>query len=199
MANGSGLTRVAGETVLAGANRAVDGRWEAAKRRASATPGHDTEARVKAVTDTFVRELGFLGGATGAAAAVPVTGTLAGLAASTAELGWFTVRLGDLILTIAAIHGHVFATVDERRSWVLSILAFGDGATTGFTRLGGDIGKLARAVLAKYGARRGAARLGRILPLGIGAVIGSVTNVVTVRTVARQADRFFRDLPPATT
>ena len=195
MAKDAGLAQAAGEVVLAGANRAVDGRWEAAKRRAATAPGAGVEARVKSVTDAFARELAVLGGATGAAATVPVTGTLAGLAASTAELGWFTVRLGDLILTIAALHGHTAASVEERRSWVLSILAFGDGAAQGFTRVGGDTGRLARALLAKYGARRGAARLGRILPLGVGAVIGSVSNLVTVRAVARQADRFFRELP----
>lgn len=38
--------------------------------------------------------------------------------------------------------------------------------------------------------------LGRALPFGIGAVIGGTTNYAFARTIARQADEFFRLLPP---
>ncbi|MCB9395092.1 MAG: hypothetical protein H6514_15660 [Acidimicrobiaceae bacterium] len=61
--------------------------------------------KVKALTDGFCRELATVGAATGAAAASPVVGTGATLLAATAELAWFTARSGDLILTMAALHG----------------------------------------------------------------------------------------------
>ena len=198
------------ESLLGGVDRAVELRWDDALRRAATVPGADVAARVKHVTDAFARELGLLGGATGAAAAVPGPGTVASLTASFAEVGWFTLRLADMILTIAALHGHDRAAVEERRAWVLSVLAFGDGAAKGFTDLAGSVGKsgpsaawrminnrLRRRVVSRLGTRFGATRAGRLLPLGIGAAVGGTANYVAVRAVARQADRFFRVLPAA--
>lgn len=203
----------AGETVLASVDTAVERRWDDAVRRAESTTAVGTAARVAEVTDSIARELAAIGAASGGVAAVPGVGTLASATAAASEFGWVTLRLADLILTIASIHGHEEADVEERRAWVLSILAFGDRATRGFTKVAGDVGQgvgakavaripvsklqlvnriLGRTVLTKYGSKRGAVALGRVLPFGIGAAVGGAANYATVHAIARQADRFFR-------
>lgn len=53
-----------------------------------------------------------------------------------------------------------------------------------------------RTIVTKYGTKRGAVALGRVLPFGIGAVIGGTANFAAARIIASQADRFFAHLPP---
>ncbi len=192
-------------------------RWDKARRAAEATTGTRDE-RVAQLKRAFSRELATVGAAAGAVAAVPIVGTTASLGTAAAELGWFTLRAGDLILAIAAVHGHTEATVEERRAWVLCILAFGDSAAATFTKLAGEVGKgigakataripkevlrrmnrsLGRTVITKYGTRRGALAIGRALPLGIGAAIGGTANYALVRVIGRQADSFFAHPPPS--
>lgn len=192
-------------------------RWEAAVRRAAAVRGEIRPEKVKAVTDAFAREVGAAGAAVGAVAAAPTIGTAATLCAATAELAWFTTRAGDLILTIAALHGRPAPTVDERRAWVLAVLIYGSAArdelsravseaSTGVTTAGADrripLGTLqmanrvmAKSLMRRYGTRRGIATAGRLVPLGIGAAIGASANYAAIRALARNADRFFATLP----
>ncbi len=156
--------------------------------------------------------------AAGATAAAPVVGTAAAIGTAAAELSWFTLRAGDFILAIAAVHGHTEPSIEERRAWVLSILAFGNSAAASLTKLAGEMGKglgakattripvevlrtmkrsLGRTVVTKYGTRRGAIAIGRALPLGIGAAVGGTANYALIRVIGRQADTFFAHLPPA--
>lgn len=191
-------------------------RWDAAVDRAGSLPGTIRPEKVHALTEQFARELGVAGAAAGAAAAAPAVGTMATIAATTAELAWFTGRAGDLILTMAALHGHPNPSVDERRAWVLAVLIYGGSARDGLARaineastgvtLAGDRRiplntlqtanrLMARRLLRRYGTRRGVAALGRLVPLGVGALIGGTTNYVAVRTLAKSADEFFTRLP----
>lgn len=191
-------------------------RWEAATKRAAELPGTIRPEKVQALSAVFARELGMAGAAAGAAAAAPTVGTMATLAATTAELAWFTGRAGDLVLTMAALHGHPNPTIDERRAWVLAVLIYGgsarDGlaraineASTGVTLAGEHRIPLAtlqtanrlmgRRLLRRYGTRRGVAALGRLVPLGVGAIIGGTTNFMAVRSLVRSADEFFTRLP----
>lgn len=205
-----------GEIVLAGVDRVVTNRWEQALRAADATTG-TRDQRVAQLKRNFARELGTVGAAAGAAAAVPMVGTAAAFATAATELSWFTLRSADLILAIAAVHGHTESSVEERRAWVLVILASGNSAATTFNKLAGEAGKglgmrvtnqvpaavlkkmnraLGRTVITKYGRHRGAIAIGRVLPLGIGAVIGGTGNYTLARAIAKQADSFFSQLPP---
>lgn len=207
----------AGALVLAGVDRAVTSRWERAVQVAAATSG-TREERVAQVKRTFAREMGVVGAAAGAAAAAPGVGTIAAFGTASVELGVFTTRAADLILTVAAIHGHTEAGVEQRRAWILAVLAFGNTAAPAFTRVAGELGKglgsratrsvsttallsinraLGRTIVTRYGSRRGAVALGRALPFGIGAAIGGSANYGLARVIARQADSFFRDLPPS--
>jgi hypothetical protein len=191
-------------------------RWEAAKQRAAGLPGDIRPEKIDALTSAFSRELGAAGAAAGAAAAAPAVGTAATLAATMSELVWFTGRAGDLVLTIAALHGRDDPSVDERRAWVLAVLIYGSSARDGFARAVNETttgmavaadGRIpvasiqmanrlmSRALMRTYGTRRGLAAIGRLLPVGIGAAVGGTTNFVAVRTLARHADAFFARLP----
>jgi hypothetical protein len=204
------------ESMLASIDEVSQHRWDHAKDRAASTSGSIRPEKIAAVTASFSRELGAAGAAAGAAAAAPAVGTAATLATTAAELGWFTARAGDMILTIAALHGMPDPSVDERRAWVLAVLIYGSSARDEFARALNQAstglspvadGRLrlstlqtanrlmSRALVRRYGTRRGAVALGRLLPVGIGAAIGGSVNYFAIRTLARQADTFFARLP----
>ena len=144
---------------------------------------------MKALTDSFARELGAFGAGAGAAAATPAVGTTATLLAAMAELAWFTGRAGDLILTVAALHGRPSPSVEERRAWMLAVTKLPMATLQTVNRL------LTPRLVKRYGARRGAIALGTTLPLGIGAIVGGSANYMAVRALARHADQFFSRLP----
>jgi hypothetical protein len=213
-----------GKAVLVAVDKTVEDRWERALRAAAKAQGDTLDERVSSVLKSFRRELTSVGAATGAVAAAPGLGTTAAASALIADLGWFAMRATDLIMTVGAIHGHTESTVEERRAWVLAVLAFGEEAAGQFTALvreidaslavgeqitaraaglvGGDAAtldalrrinsSLASQVLKKYGTRRSILAVGKLLPFGIGAVVGGGANYAFVRVVGRQADRFFR-------
>jgi hypothetical protein len=133
-----------------------------------------------------------------------------------AELGWFTARAGDLILTIAAVHGRTDPSVVERRAWVLAVLIYGSTAKDGLSSAvhevsgvaSGQTGRrlpiatlqmanrvMSRSLVRRYGTRRGLIALGTALPVGIGAVFGAAANSGSIRKLARDADAFFARLP----
>lgn len=207
---------VVAKALLAGIERTTTARWDAAVLRAAELPGDVRPEKLKALSDQFARELGAVGAAAGVAAATPLVGTAATLMAATAELAWFTARSGDLVLTIAALHGRPTPSVDERRAWVLAVLIFGSTARQVFSKIANQMGAnledntksglslatlravngaLSRMVVRKYGTRRGAIALGTALPLGVGALIGGGANYVAIRKLVKQADAFFAHLP----
>lgn len=202
--------------MLASVDEVSQHRWDAAKARAAATPGALRPEKIDAVTSSFTRELGLAGAAAGAAAAAPMVGTATTLASAMAELAWFTARAGDLILTVAAIHGRPDPTVEERRAWVLAVLLYGSSARDEFARtlneastgVSPTVGRqipvttlhaanrmMSKLLVRRYGTKRGLVALGRMLPIGVGAVIGGTANYLTIRTLARHADQFFARLP----
>ncbi len=205
-----------GKAMVEGVDKAVTLRWQKAVDRAATTRG-TTDQRVAEVYSAFQKELTAAGAATGAAAATPGLGTAAAAGWLSADVVWLALRSADLIMTIAAINGHTNATVEQRRAWVLSILAFGDEAAAEFTSLldrmnvpldGLSTGMkmpleviervnatLGAHVLTKYGTRRGIATVGKLLPFGIGAVIGGGANYTMTRTLVKNAEAFFRDAP----
>jgi hypothetical protein len=210
------LTGVPGKAVLAVIGKAVETRWAAAKDAARGAPGPTVDARVATLTDGYVKQLAALGAAAGGTAAIPGVGTLAALGATGAELAAFTFRFSEMIIAIGAAHGHDDADEERRKAWVLAVLAFGDEAAVGFAQVSANLAAgvtlqaakgaqtnwfhtvnryLGRKILARWGARRGAATLGRVLPFGIGAAFGAGTNYVMARAVAKHAHRFFTRLP----
>jgi hypothetical protein len=206
---------LSGKAILAAVDNAVTRRWEHALTTAAAATG-TTEERVAQVADRIQRELTAAGAAAGGVAALPGAGTLTSLGTTGAELAFFTMRSADLVLAIGAVHGHTEADVDQRRAWVLAVLAFGAGAAAGYEDLVGGVGRrvgrgaaralpkqaiekanerLGRRLIARWGIRRGAAAAGHLIPFGIGAAVGAGINWLSVRGLAKATDRFFRELP----
>lgn len=206
----------AGDAVLGAVDKSVTSRWAAAQRRAAATTGVDTASRVREVKRAFRAELSMAGAAAGATSAVPAVTTPAAVVVGIAEISWSTVRLADMIMTVAAVHGHDKASVQERRAWVLAVLAYGDGAAASFTKFAREASKglgakaakkipnavlvavnraMGRTIVTKFGTKRGVVALGRLMPFGIGAGIGYGLNFALVEQVARHANRFFSQLP----
>ena len=204
------------QSMLASIDQVSSSRWDAAVARAAGLKGEVRPEKMKSLADSFARELGAFGATAGAAAATPAVGTTITLIAATAELAWFTARAGDLILTVAALHGRSEPTVEERRAWLLAVLIYGGSACEGFTRAINEantglrpatgarlpittlrtVNRLLTPQLVKrYGARRGAIALGTALPLGIGAIIGGSANYIAVKALAGHADEFFSRLP----
>lgn len=222
-----------GKAVLVAVDKAVEDRWERALRVADGAEGDTIDERVRSISKSFRRELSAMGAASGAVAAAPGLGTAAAASALAADLGWFAMRATDLIMAIGAVNGHTESTVDERRAWVLAVLAFGEDAANQFSALltdidagslvggerisarlaglaGGDAAtldalrrintSLATTVVTKYGSRRSILAVGKLLPFGVGAVIGGTANYGLIRVVGSHANRFFAGyralLPP---
>lgn len=209
-----------GDEMLAAVDRTSSTRWDAAVRRARDLPGAVRPDKLRALVDAMSRDVGVAGGLAGAAAVAPGVGGLASLAAAAAETSWFIGRAGDLVLTIAALHGRAAPTVDERRAWLLAVLLYGSTARDRFARAAAEAGTalaspaagstlprlpigalrmidrgFQAALVQRFGTRRGVLVLGRALPLGVGAAIGASANVIAIRALARHADEFFRHLP----
>jgi len=156
-----------------------------------------------------------IGGASGAAAAVPGTGTAASLASGAAEIGAFVGATALYVLALAEVYGLPVADPDVRRALVLSILvgeggaAAVDGAgmraphwaqvltrSTSGDRLAGLNGRLGRLLLRRVGARQGALLIGRALPMGVGAAVGAGGNAALARAAIATARRAFGPPPP---
>ena len=210
------MPEVLARRIIESIDEGVEKRWDPARRRAGKIEGVDVDERVVIATRSFRREIGTAGAASGGAAALPGVGTAASAATIVVELGWSTIRLTDLILTIAALHGHRSATLEERRLWVLSVMTYGGSASTTVSRLAAELGlglgrpiagpipaeslrQLNRAIAAnlvtRYGARRGAVALSRLVPFGVGAALGYGLNAYIVKSTARHAHEFFAKMP----
>lgn len=128
-----------GKAVVEGVDQAVDRRWNSALDRAAKAEGDTVEERVRSVVKAFRREVSALGAVTGAVAAAPGLGTASAASALIADMGWFTMRATDLIMTVGAVHGYVESTPEQRRSWVLAVLAFGEEASDRFLELAAEM------------------------------------------------------------
>jgi hypothetical protein len=153
-----------------------------------------------------------IGGASGAAAAVPGAGTAASLATGAAEITAFVSASTLYVLALAELHGVPVSDPQVRRALVLGVLvgeaggaAIGEAAEGHWARvLAHSVPKeriaalnslLGRLVLRRLGTRQGALLAGRALPLGIGAVIGAGGNAALARATIAAARRAFGPAP----
>lgn len=155
-----------------------------------------------------------IGGASGAAAAVPGVGTAASLATGAAEIVGFVSATAMYVLTVAEIHGLPVSDPELRRALVLAVLV-GEGAATALEgaahssphwaqvigrstnkeKIAGINTRLAHLVLTRFGARQGVLLFGRAVPLGIGAGIGAVGNAALAKVAIKSARRAFGPAP----
>lgn len=152
-----------------------------------------------------------IGGASGAAAAVPGTGTAANVATGAAEITAFVSASAMYVLALAELHGIPVSDPDLRRALVVSVLvgetggALLDGEAQHWAhvlarapvkeRISGVNGYLGRLMLRRVGTRQGALLLGRALPLGLGAAIGAGGNAALARAAIRTAHKAFGPPP----
>lgn len=154
---------------------------------------HATPADLAAiVTKDFRRLAANTSGLAGTAAAAPGVGTIAGLGLSSAQLVGFVTQAGYYVLTMASIYGIPTDDVDKRRLLVLTSLMGEQGAEIASSQFGFStltalkgyasdmqrqtIQRVNRA-LAKRATQQAASRgltatAGRLMPFGIGAVLG---------------------------
>lgn len=155
------------------------------------------------------------GGAVGAAAALPGIGTAGSIAAVGAETVFFLEASALFTLAVASVHGIPVEHHERRKALVLSVALGSAGmeivekAVGVTTKNWGSLlsGKLPtqtmtglnqtllRTFVTKYAAKRSALILGKLVPAGIGAVIGSAGNRAIGKGVVENARDAFGPAP----
>ncbi|WP_163542694.1 hypothetical protein [Occultella kanbiaonis] len=132
------------------------------------------------------------GAAVGAAAAFPVIGTTAAVALTAGQVGVFLAASSALSLAVADVHGIAVGDVHRRRALLMSSLLGEQGPQLFEQQLGlssvtwakvlltrlpvatvKSVNKALRGRVVKVAAAKGGSiMLGRLLPFGVGAVVG---------------------------
>jgi len=157
------------------------------------------------------------GAAVGSAAALPGVGTIAALSAVAGETVVFLEATAVFVLAVAEVHGIPAGHREHRRALVLSVLV-GDDSKRAVRDLvgpgrtgGGWLGestaalplpmvsqlnnRLLRYFAKRYALRRGAIAFGKVLPMGIGAVVGGGGNRMMGKKIIGNARRAFGPPP----
>jgi hypothetical protein len=158
------------------------------------------------------------GVAVGAAATIPGIGTLSALSAAAAETVVFLEATALFVLALAAVYGVPADHRERRRALVLAVLV-GDNGKRAVAELLGPArtngGWLAEGMASlplstmsrlnsrflkyfvkRYTLRRGALLFGKLLPVGIGALVGAIGNYIVGKKIVRNAHKAFGK-PPA--
>lgn len=157
------------------------------------------------------------GAAVGSAAAFPGIGTIAALSAVAGETVVFLEATALFVLAVAEVHGIPAGHREHRRALVLSVLV-GDDSKGAVRDLvgpgrtnGGWLGestaalplpvvsqlnnRLLKFFVKRYALRRGAIAFGKMLPMGIGAVIGGGGNRLMGKKIISNARTAFGPPP----
>jgi hypothetical protein len=161
------------------------------------------------------------GAAVGASAVIPGVGTAASLALSGVETAGFLEASALFAQSVAEVHGITVVEPERARSLVMALMLgatgqdlvkqfaaqFGGGGTARpaywgevitnslpRTLVGQLSERLKRSFLRRFVARQGTSMLGRMVPFGVGAVIGGTGNHLLGRRVIKSAREAF---PPA--
>lgn len=164
----------------------------------------------------YVSVLTGTGAAVGGVAAAPGVGTGVALALSAGEVLSSLQQSAIFALSIAKVHGVPIDEIERRRTIVMGIMLGGTGSATIFQiaeRTGQHWGRqvvakvpvetlrqingiLGKYFVTKYGTKQGIIVLGRVAPLGIGAVIGGGANAAIATLTVLAGRRAFG--PPPT-
>jgi len=158
------------------------------------------------------------GAAVGSAAAFPGIGTLAAMSAVAGETVVFLEATSVYVLSVAEVFGIPADHRERRRALVLAVLVgedskravadlLGPGRTSGSWMADGAAtlplpavsqlnNRLLRYFVKRYTLKRGAIAFGKLLPVGIGAVVGGVGNRVMGKRIVSNARKAFGDPPP---
>jgi hypothetical protein len=158
------------------------------------------------------------GAAVGSAAAFPGIGTLAALSAVAGETVVFLEATALYVLAVAEVYGIPADHRERRRALVLAVLVgedskhavadlIGPGRTSGAWLSDGAAtlplpavsqlnSRLLRYFVKRYTLKRGAIAFGKLLPVGIGAVVGGVGNRMMGKKIVNNARTAFGNPPP---
>ena len=187
-------------------------------RLRSASP-HATPAEiVKRLEKHYLAAVMASGAAVGSAAAFPGIGTLAAMSAVAGETVVFLEATSVYVLAVAEVFGIPADHRERRRALVLAVLVgedskhavadlLGPGRTSGSWLADGAAtlplpavsqlnSRLLRYFVKRYTLKRGAIAFGKLLPVGIGAVVGGVGNRVMGKRIVANARKAFGDPPP---
>jgi hypothetical protein len=161
------------------------------------------------------------GAAVGASAVIPGVGTAASLALSGVETAGFLEASALFAQSVAEVHGITVVEPERARSLVMALMLGSTGQDL-VKQFAGQVGRggvarpaywgevitkslpqafvgqlserLRRAFVRRFLARQGTSVIGRMVPFGVGAVIGGTGNHLLGRRVIRSARDAF---PPA--
>jgi hypothetical protein len=157
------------------------------------------------------------GAAVGSAAAFPGIGTLAAMSAVAGETVVFLEATAVYVLAVAEVHGIPADHRERRRALVLAVLVgedskhaiadlIGPGRTSGSWLADGAAtlplpavsqlnSRLLKYFVKRYALKRGAIAFGKLLPVGIGAVVGGVGNRLMGKRIVANARKAFGTAP----
>ena len=151
------------------------------------------------------------GAGVGAVAAAPTVGTGVALALSAAEAVAFLDATVLYILARGEVQGITIEDVERRRTLVMAVM-LGDAGARGVGKVAERTGQhwarqlvrgipkskilavnkvLGRNFVTKYGTKQGILVLGRVIPFGIGAVIGGTANAIFSQGIITASNRAF--------
>ncbi|MEV0359682.1 hypothetical protein AB0H71_26855 [Nocardia sp. NPDC050697] len=153
------------------------------------------------------------GGAVGATAAVPGVGTMAALAAVSAETTFFMEASAVYTLAVASVHGITPQAQEQRRALVLAVVlgesgmdivqkSIGHSAKNWGTAFAKQIpglhamnDSLLKRFVLRFITKRAALMAGKVVPAGIGAVIGGLGNRALGKTTIENSRKAFGPAP----
>ncbi|GAA1731517.1 hypothetical protein GCM10009809_28740 [Isoptericola hypogeus] len=178
-------------------------------------PEADPAQIVRLLEKEYLTLLTTAGGAVGAAAAAPSVGTAAATALTTGDIATFFASSAAFALAVADVHGIEIDDVPRRRALLLATVLGDRGARDVENAIGGSTvawGKvlltsmpqttikrvnrtLARQFLKRQVAKQGSLALGRLLPFGVGVVVGVAGGRALGHGVVAQSRRAFGPPP----
>ncbi|MGH8839639.1 MAG: DUF7662 domain-containing protein [Jiangellaceae bacterium] len=153
-------------------------------------PGAAPAEIVAALEKTYLATLTSTGAAAGAVAAAPRARPAVALGLTIAESAVFLEATALFTLAVAEVHGTPVHDIERRRTLLLAIVC----ATNGPGLAHG--GKRARRwLVTRYGTKRWILGISKILPFGIGAAIGAMSNRAYGRMVVAASREMFGPVP----
>ncbi len=187
------------------------------ERLRRANPGAPPAVIAAKLEKRFLAAITASGAAVGSAAVLPGIGTLAVLSAAAGETAVFLEATAFFALATAAVHGVPVENRERRRALVLAVLV-GDDSKHAIAELLGSRrtngawlsegvaslpmpalsqlnSRMLKYAVRRYTLRRGALLLGKMLPVGIGALIGAIGNRLVGKKIVRNTRNAFGTPP----
>ncbi len=191
------------------------------QRLRNARPGGSPAGTIAHLERRYLATVVVSGAVVGFLAAVPGIGTVLAFSVITVETAVFLEATAFFVLAVAEVHDIPADRREQRRALVLAVLVgdggrrsvadlLGPGRTGGAWLSGGPAGavslplpavaemnsRLLRYFVRRYALRRSALTFGKLLPVGLGAVIGAVGNRIIGKKIIANASKAFGAPPP---